>query len=144
MKPFLCSLLCACLLKVLISGPVGAIHITSERDLSATAWVQSPCATFEMRTYQDAKGDLIVQVNNRSGRDLAVTLQTDRSEKLAYVPISRQQGVFTVKLDVTEIPAGLYRVAIVADTEKAVQLVRLLSPATQPHYPSKLVVMLAQ
>ncbi len=144
MKTFLCSLLCACFLKVLITRPVEALSVHSDRDLSATAWVQSPCATFDMRTYQDTKGDLVVQINNRSGRDLAVTLQTERGEKVAFVPISRQQGVFTVKLDVAEIPAGLYRVAILADTEKAVQLVRLATPVDQPLYPGKLVVMLTR
>ena len=144
MKTFLCSLLCACLLKVLIANPAGAIHINTDRDLSATAWVQSPCATFDMRTYQDAKGDLVVQINNRSGRDLAVALQTERAEKIAFVPVSRQQGVFTVKLNVAEIPTGLYRVTVMADTNEAVQLVKLATPATQPLFPGKLVVLLAQ
>lgn len=144
MKTFLCSLICACLLKTLIASPVGAIHTNPERDLSASAWVQSPCATFDMRSFQDANGALVVQINNRSGRDLAVALQTEWSEKVAFVPISRQQGVFTVKLNVGEIPTGLYRVAVIADTDKAVQLVRLATPANQPLFPGKLVVLLTQ
>lgn len=96
---------------------------------------------FDMRTYQDRKGDLLVQINNRSGRSLTVTLQTERGEEVVYVPVSKRQGLFTIKLDVSETPSGLYRVAVGADIEKAVQLVRLATP-TQSVESGRFVVML--
>lgn len=144
MKTFISCLVCSCLLKALVSSPAEALNRHNDRDMLASVWVQSPCATFEMRTCQDTKGDLIVQVNNQSGRDLAVTLQTARSEKVAFVPIPRQQGVFIVKLNIAEVPAGTYQVAVMADTQKAVQLIRLATLATQPLSPGKLVVRLAR
>ena len=103
-----------------------------ERKPTSSGWVSAPDASFNARTYQDHKGDLIVQVNNRSLRGLTIQLQTLRGEEVAYVPVPKYQSSFGARLDISELTDGDYRIIVSTDNERIVKIVNLTISASTP------------
>ncbi|MCY7357724.1 MAG: hypothetical protein LH609_09665 [Rudanella sp.] len=130
MKSLSNSLLCVSLLSLLATAPLLATDTNPDRKLSSSGWVTAMDASFNTRIYQDEKGDLIVQVNNRSVGVLTIQMQTTRGEEVAYVPADRRPAQLSIRLDVSELTDGDYRLIVATDTEKIVTIVSLTTPAS--------------
>jgi len=144
MKSLSNSLLCVSLLSLLATAPLLATDTNPDSKLSSSGWVTAMDASFNTRTYQDEKGDLIVQVNNRSVGVLTIQMQTTRGEEVAYVPVDRRPAQLSIRLDVSELTDGDYRLIVATDTEKIVTIVSLTTPASTSIVRKATVAMVRQ
>lgn len=135
MKTLPCSLFSAgLLLNLLVTAPLLATDTlpNPERKWTSSGWVSSPDASFNARTYQADNGDMVVQVTNRSLRQLTIQMQTLRGEEVAHVPVAKSKEQLAVRLDVSELTDGDYRIIISTDNERIVKLVSLTTPTPVP------------
>ncbi|MEZ0487506.1 hypothetical protein [Fibrella aquatica] len=130
MKSLLNTTCVAGVFALLISTSSAASANEPTNEATRLGWVASPTASFNVRTSQSADGHLVVHISNRSQRGLTLQVETVSGADLAVIPVSRRSAQFGVKLNVSELEDGQYRLVVSSSKEKVVKLVNLESPKT--------------
>lgn len=119
-----------CLLGALTTSAALANDNETRRASASTNWVAPASKSFTVRSKQDNRGDLLVWVNNTVKQSMTLRLVDQRGNEMTWVHLGNRPQVHAVRLDLSEVPDGDYRLEIMSGKEKIVKNVAINTPET--------------
>lgn len=101
----------------------------TNRPGASTSWVAPASKTFTVRSMQDNRGDLLVWVNNTVKQAMTLRLTDLRGNEMTWMALGNRPQAHAIRLDLSEVPDGTYRLEVMSGTEKIVKNVAINTPA---------------
>lgn len=95
-----------------------------------TSWVTSTDASFRMRTVHTQDNRISVHIQNPGLERLWLNLRTLDGEDVLHLPLPEHQVTHLIRLDLTHLTDGSYRVEVVSGINKVTAILSLVPADT--------------
>jgi hypothetical protein len=130
-------------MKTLVKSLLVAFTLTLVSTTFSQAEINKPirrpknAATFESSIYTTAEGKVQIALNKQTGGTVVVRLKNKAGAEVFNQLIGKRQEVARLRLDVSDLPDGVYQVVITNGVETTTQELTLTTQ--QPSAPTRFV-----